>query len=108
MPPRRSNESMSLSFRSPSVAAASPQGGTKRIAFRASRSAVAVYVINLGYGFTGSGRPVSSYTFLSRALSGSDPVSGKSAPGNRLTTALGHVPVLLPSDFVLGIDIAHR
>jgi hypothetical protein len=65
---------------------------------------LAMSVLNLGYGFEGSFKPLGSYRFVSRSLSGGPPRS--TVPGNRFTSSwLGTVPVPVPENYVKGIDI---
>jgi hypothetical protein len=70
---------------------------------------LAVWVMNLGYGFEGSFRPLGSFTFASRALSGVPISTTANAPnresGNRFAgTWLGQIPVPLPSNYLRGVD----
>ncbi len=70
--------------------------------------ALSLVVLNLGYGFQGSGRPLGDYTFVSRLLAG-DEGEGGTAFGNRFRDGwLGRLPVPLPADYVLGIDLQRR
>lgn len=64
---------------------------------------VAVYLLNLGFGFEGSFKPLREYTFVSRALSGQDrPPEG----ANRFVgTWLEALPVPLPENYVRGLDV---
>ncbi len=63
-----------------------------------------LYVLNAGYGFTGTLQRLDRYSFHSNALSGR--TSATQFTGNRFTgTSLGAVPVPLPSDYVCGIDL---
>lgn len=65
---------------------------------------LSLYVINVGYGFNGSGQRLADYTFYSRALSGRPP-SDKPIAGNRFSDHwLGRLPVPLPADYVQGLD----
>ncbi|HEX7376914.1 MAG TPA: hypothetical protein VF278_07365 [Pirellulales bacterium] len=69
---------------------------------------LAVYVINLGYAFQGTCRRLGDYRFASRLLKGTasarDDAAG--AQQNRFAgTWLGFLPVPLPRDYVLGIDV---
>lgn len=69
---------------------------------------IAVYVINLGYLFEGSGTKLGQLPFLSQALAG-DLSSRESQTGNRFSDSwLGEVPVPLPKNYVLGIDMQKR
>ncbi len=68
---------------------------------------LAVYVINLGYGFEGSLKPLGDYQFVSQMFGAPQP-SGDTASaglGNRFAgTWLGAVPVPLPDNYLRGID----
>lgn len=65
---------------------------------------LSLYVLNLGYLFEGSFQKLGKFRFVSETLAG--PGSGVGAPGNRLAdTWLGELPVPLPRNYVLGIDI---
>lgn len=74
---------------------------------------LAVQVVNLGYGFEGSFQRLDRYTFLSSLFSENKPPAnlsaslsgGRDSMGNRFAgTALGAVPVPLPSNYLQGID----
>lgn len=68
---------------------------------------IALYVLNMGYLFAGSCRPLGQYVFMSQTLSGQKVGEDQSWPiaGNRFAdTWLGTIPVLLPAEFVQGID----
>jgi 4-amino-4-deoxy-L-arabinose transferase-like glycosyltransferase len=71
---------------------------------------VGVYVLNLGYGFEGSLERLGTYEFTSRALAGEpDAEAPPETPRNRFAgTWLGAVPVPLPKNYVLGIDITKK
>lgn len=65
--------------------------------------AVALNVINLGYVFSGTLRPLKDFVFVSRMLTGTEKGDG---PGNRFSgTILGEIPVPLPADFIVGLDL---
>ena len=71
---------------------------------------VAWLVLCFGYGFTKVGRPLGDFEFISQALAGPEAHSGNSQaqlkPGNRFrTTAFEKVPVPLPADLIVGIDM---
>jgi hypothetical protein len=57
-------------------------------------------VVNLGYGFRGTGRTLGGFAFKSRALAGSEGGWANRFQG----TWLGRVPVPLPEAFVAGLD----
>ena len=65
-----------------------------------------IYMINMGYLFDGSFRPLKDYKFISGTLTGQEIVKGRATVvGNRFADSwLGHVPVPLPAEFVQGID----
>jgi 4-amino-4-deoxy-L-arabinose transferase-like glycosyltransferase len=63
-------------------------------------------VLDAGYGFVGVGERLESHRFVSATFAG--PTSG-GAPGNRFAgSLLGRVPVPLPRDYVLGVDLQRR
>ena len=63
---------------------------------------LALYVVNLGYGFDGTGTLLRDFSFVSRTLTGLDK-SGQ--PGNRFRdSVLGRIPLPVPKQYVLGID----
>jgi len=70
---------------------------------------IGLYIINLGYAFEGSFRPLRDYTFLSKPLAGYDeekdgPYNG--TPRNRFSdTWLSSLPVPVPKNYVNGIDL---
>lgn len=68
---------------------------------------VAVYVLNMGYGFDGSFRLLKNYEFISQTFSDGH---GPENPGsNRFSeTPFGYLPVPFPAEFVLGIDTQKR
>jgi hypothetical protein len=64
-----------------------------------------LYLLNLGYGFEGSFTRLGDCRFISQSLGGSS--DERSMPwGNRFATSwLGELPVPLPQDYLLGIDV---
>jgi len=63
---------------------------------------ISVYVLNLGYLFEGTGTRLGDFPFVSTALSGQQ----AKVTGNRFSDSiLGKLPVPLPRNFVLGIDV---
>ncbi len=68
---------------------------------------VSLLVINLGYLFQGSFRPLQDYPFISKALAGDNVAqSPTNGVGNRFRgTPLGMIRVPLPEDVLRGIDI---
>lgn len=66
---------------------------------------IAVWLVNVGYGFEGSFKQLRTFSFLSHALSGEHGVHQESAMGNRFShSLLGSLPVALPENYLLGID----
>lgn len=69
-----------------------------------SMGAISVGLINAGYGFSGSLKPLGDYEFQSRWLK-AQPQDLSSNAKNRLANSwLANVPVPLPKDYVYGID----
>tara|TARA_R110002072_G_scaffold303105_1_gene493706 strand:+ start:8582 stop:10486 length:1905 start_codon:yes stop_codon:yes gene_type:complete len=68
--------------------------------------AVSIYIINLGYGFEGTGERLGNFRFASEPLgvaNSSDFYSNRFAG-----TLLGQLPVPLPRNYVQGIDMQKR
>ncbi len=66
---------------------------------------LALLVVNLGYGFAGSLRPLGSYDFYSRSLTKLEGRKLGSVAGNRFRgSLLENVPVPFPQEYVTGID----
>lgn len=67
--------------------------------------AIALYVVNLGYAFSGSFQSLDRYVFVSKTLNGTCktllemPIAGP---------WIGKIPVPLPRDFLLGMDLQRR
>jgi hypothetical protein len=64
----------------------------------------AILVMNAGYAFDGTGRPLGQFQFVNRTLSGSIGIPGNVLKG----TWFGHLPVPLPAEYVLGLDTQLR
>jgi len=70
--------------------------------------AAGVAIINAGYGFQGTGTLLGDFTFCSAGLRGkAGPKGEEAAPcGNAFRdTVLSRVPVLLPEQYIVGIDL---
>lgn len=72
---------------------------------------VALYVLNLGYGFEGTCRPLGRFEFLSESLTGVSLIERKSnnqiidGTGNRFRGTIAEsLPVPVPAAYVSGID----
>ena len=71
----------------------------------------AIYLVNIGYCFQGSFKPLKDYQFTSGTLTGYhvDENTEEVRVGNRFENSiLGYVPVPFPADFVQGVDIQRR
>ena len=71
---------------------------------------LAIFAINLGYDFDGTFKPLGEFQFMSHVLRGhaNAPQQDHSLPvlGNRFrNTALAKLPVPLPEQYVVGIDV---
>lgn len=63
---------------------------------------LAIYILNIGYAFDGTGIPLKDFHFVSRSLTGLEE-PGQS--GNRFqNTLLGLIPMPVPAQYVLGFD----
>lgn len=64
---------------------------------------LAIYVVNLGYGFEGTGTPLREYRFVSKSLTGETKIP---SIGNRFRDSwLGLVPMPIPTNYLSGIDL---
>ncbi len=73
---------------------------------------IALYVLNTGYLFDGTCRPLGEYVFISGSLGVQEVAEEQAWPAaaaNRFTgTWFGRLPVPLPAEFVQGIDTQRR
>ncbi|MCI0350828.1 MAG: glycosyltransferase family 39 protein, partial [Acidobacteriales bacterium] len=70
--------------------------------------ALSILVINAGYGFDGTFKPLGRFEFQSRTLRGDDMLEGAGVAelGNQFRHGwLASVPVPLPEQYVVGIDV---
>jgi hypothetical protein len=65
---------------------------------------VAIWFLNLGYGFQGSFQPLGRYHFRSEALAGPEGIERASTPNRFAGGLAGRLPVPLPENYLLGID----
>ena len=65
-----------------------------------------VFVLNAGYGFDGTFKPLGSYSFVSRLFGGDRPHDAER--GNRFSAMLGQAPVPFPEPYIVGIDLQRR
>jgi hypothetical protein len=68
---------------------------------------LALWVLNLGYGFEGSFKRLGEYRFVSHALGGpaGPPRAGELARNRFAGTWVGALPVPLPENYLSGIDV---
>ena len=67
---------------------------------------VVLLLVNLAYGFEGSFQRLGEYEFISKALAGAEQWEPFDWSGNRFRgTLVGSLPVPLPADFVVGLDL---
>ena len=69
--------------------------------------ALALFVLNAGYGFVGTFTPLGDYRFVSRALTGAAEDRAHHGVGaNRFAgTWAGRLPVPVPRDWLVGVDV---
>ena len=89
----------------PMLTVASPQVNDKNgapLLQLGSILALAMCVINLGYGFDGVGIRLRDFRFVSKALTG---LNNHVRSDNRFRDSwIGKVPIILPKEYILGID----
>lgn len=67
---------------------------------------IGIGVINLGYGFDGTGTPLKAFQFISKAFTGH---SEAGILGNRFQQSwVGGLPVPVPAQYLLGIDTQQK
>jgi 4-amino-4-deoxy-L-arabinose transferase-like glycosyltransferase len=72
----------------------------------ASIVALALLILNVAYGLRGSLTRLDDYTFVCRALAGSESVVDGNSGGNCFRNrTVGKLPIPLPSDYVEGADL---
>lgn len=73
------------------------------------RLMIALYVINLGYGFEGSFARLGDFQFVSQSFTGIPNADEARYGGNRFAgSRLGGVPVPLPKNYLIGIDLQRK
>ncbi len=65
------------------------------------------YVLNLGYGFKGTGTRLKDFEFVSYALGG-ERRAGQVSSNKFRETQLGELPIPVPREFVLGLDMQKK
>ncbi|MEM6484583.1 MAG: glycosyltransferase family 39 protein, partial [Pseudomonadota bacterium] len=77
----------------------------------AVRMTLGLYIINLGYGFEGSFKPLGEFHFVSQLFTGNleDDETADSQAANRFgDTRMSLISVPFPKNYLLGIDIQQR
>ena len=74
------------------------------------RTFVAIYILNLGYGFEGTGTRLGDFRFVSATLGAAPGIETVPADGgNRFADSwLGALPMPLPKNYVSGMDLQKR
>ena len=68
--------------------------------------AIGLAVLNAGYLFSGTFKRLGDYTFVSDTLAGDESPNGRFTADNRFQGSwMGMLPIPLPRDYVLGVDI---
>ncbi len=82
---------------------------TSHVAHALLAFATSLLVLNAGYAFSGTGARLADIAFVSKSFAGAPRDASTHAAGNRFRrSALGHLPVPLPLDYVIGIDLQRR
>lgn len=77
-----------------------------RLGHAFAAAVTSLVVLNAGYGFVGVGERLDSQQFVSATFAGPD---RQGAPGNAFAgSALGRLPIPVPRDYLLGIDLQRR
>jgi 4-amino-4-deoxy-L-arabinose transferase-like glycosyltransferase len=83
-----------------------------RLVQAVSIAALSLLTINVGYEFDGTFRPLAEFQFVSRTFTGepeAEPKESDAVAGNRFReTWFGRIPVLVPADYLIGIDVQRR
>ena len=99
----------SRSRRQPASSTRDNSSAVDRVRFAAQLVCIlglAIDIINVGYGFDGTGRHLKNFNFVSRSLNG---MEADDAIGNRFAnSAFGNLPVPLPAQYVVGLDLQKR
>jgi 4-amino-4-deoxy-L-arabinose transferase-like glycosyltransferase len=73
--------------------------------------ALSLLMVNLSYEFDGTFQPLGEFQFVSRTFTGKRPVEqhADTPAGNRFSgTLLGRLPIPVPADFLIGLDVQRR
>jgi hypothetical protein len=99
-----------VACRRPRRCAMGGAGWSQELGMLAVSLAVAMYILNLGYGFEGTGARLGDFQFLSATL-GARPGEDRppSSGGNRFAGSwMGALPMPLPKNYVSGVDLQKR
>lgn len=101
---------MWLAYRWPERHAMAVSDWSREAAMVAVRMLVGLYVVNLGYGFEGSFTQLREFQFVSDLFASSPDHAGHGAaePNRFADTLVGVLPVPLPKNYLVGIDIQQR
>jgi len=70
---------------------------------------LALLVLNLGYGFQGTGLPLGDHQFSSQMLSAARSAGTSGVTGNRFReTWMGRIPLPFPAAYLIGMDLQKR
>ncbi len=95
-----------IAFRLARVPQSREYGLLKESALMGSILLMALLVVNIGYGFVGTFTPAGDFEFISESLAGTHASWRQPESDNLFAHSwLGRVPVPLPKDFILGIDV---
>jgi len=73
------------------------------------RMVIGIYILNLGYGFEDSFKPLGEFHFVSQLFTATENAKQQQASSNRFANSwLGALPVPCPKSYLLGIDIQQR
>ncbi|TWT37162.1 Dolichyl-phosphate-mannose-protein mannosyltransferase [Posidoniimonas corsicana] len=103
-----------LAYRWQDRAAMTARAWAREAGMLAIRMAIGLYVVNLGYGFEGSFTQLNQFQFVSNLFTGEAPPAPETrisnpAPTTRFSnTWVGELPVPVPKNYLLGIDIQQK
>jgi 4-amino-4-deoxy-L-arabinose transferase-like glycosyltransferase len=99
-----------LVYRWPQRRSLRPRDWLRELGMIAAQMLVAVYILNLGYGFEGSLTRLGDFKFVSATLGANEGQQEvPRAGGNRFADSwLADVPVPLPKNYLLGLDLQKR
>lgn len=85
------------------------EGWLREFAMLCTCLAIALYIVNVGYGFEGSLTKLGDFRFISQLLTGASGADQAREGGNRFADSwIADVPVPLPRNYVAGIDLQRK